>query len=367
MSCRGVSVGFWVLATALALVLASCGGDAPSGVPEGPGANPAAARTYRMGWFVNAPRPDTVTFVATMDSAATLSEVALIQEPVPWARLFAGESLEDLAAEKADLAGFLRALGLDVALLIDPLDGLDRTAEVPELVAAGRTLLEPDIRALHQSWVLELVGRVQPIWTGLASEINTLGQHGDSALYRVLVEMVGDLAPRVRQQSPGTEVFVTFQVEDAHGLLIPGDGPGFGLVGDFEGALDFLGLSSYPVFVFPMPADIPDTHLRAFRSVTTLPLALMEGGWGSASHGAVTTDPAEQAAFVRRYETLLDDVAARAFILLTFADLDVETFPVPPDRLEILRAFASMGVVDSDLNPKAALAAWEAVRARPRQ
>lgn len=356
----GRRAGFPLLVLLLC-ALQACGGDGGTG-PDGP-EDGLPSRTYRMGWFVNAPRPDEASLLATLDSMAAVSEVALIQEPPPWPGLLEGESPADLAAEKAELAAYLRALGLEVAYLVDPLDGLDRTSEAPELVEAGRSLAEPEIRSLHEEWVREVARQVRPRWMGLASEINTLGQHGDPGLYGLIVDLVGDLAPEIRQISPGTEVFVSFQVEDTHGLFIPADGEGFHLIDDFP--VDFLGLSSYPVFVFDTPADVPDDHLRRFRDETDLPLAMVEGGWSSESVPMAESDPAEQAAFFRRYEELMDGISARLWILLTFADLDLDAFELPPDREEGLSNFSRMGIVDPDLQRKPAFQVWEEIRARP--
>ena len=198
---------------------------------------------------------------------------------------------------------------------------------------------------------------------GLASEVNTLGQHGDPGLYAEVVDLVNGLAPEVRGLSPGTEVFVSFQVEDAHGLMIPADGEGFGLIDDFQ--VDFLGLSSYPVFLFDTPADVPDDHLSRFRQETDLPLAMVEGGWSSETVPLAEADPVEQEAYFRRYGELLDGIDARLWILLTFADLDLDSFGLPPDREDALRNFARMGIVDSDLRRKPSFAAWEEIQARP--
>lgn len=354
------------LAAALALGLAAapgCDGE-PTGSPDGEPTEETEPRTYRMGFFANGPRPDEAAVLTALDSMSGVAEVVLLQESPPWSRILAGEPLEELAAEKAELADFLRGLGLVVAYLADPLDGLDRTSEPPELVEAGRSITEPEIRDLHQAWVREVARQVQPRWMGLASEINTLGQHGDPTLYADLVEVIDGLATEVRSLSPGVEVFVSFQVEDAHGLFIPEDGEGFGLVDDFQN-LDMLGLSSYPMFAFEDPADVPEDHLSRFREETDLPLAMVEGGWSSASVPSADASPAEQAAYVERYAELLDGVEARLWILLLYADLDLDAFGLPPDRAEALESFASMGIVDSDLQPKPSFQAWETILARP--
>lgn len=199
----------------------SLAGLAAAGCGEGTGPpppEPPAARTYAMGWAPSPPRPEVDLFFQMVDSAAAVSEATIVQQPVPWPELLAGAPMDSLVEDRGGLVDFLRARGFqEIVFLVDPLDGLDRTKEVPELVEAGRSILEPEIRAMHETWVREIAGRTRPEWFGLASEINTLGTLGDPALYAEIVELVNTLAPQIRSRSPGTRVFVSFQADEALG------------------------------------------------------------------------------------------------------------------------------------------------------
>lgn len=85
--------------TVLLFAGVGCEGDTGTNPPPAPPAPPAApARTYVMGWSPGPPRLDIDLFFQ----------------------------------------------------VVDPLDGLDRRKENPELVALGRSILEPEIRALHE-------------------------------------------------------------------------------------------------------------------------------------------------------------------------------------------------------------------------
>lgn len=352
------------LSVLLAGALTGCASDtsAPTDGDEDP--QPAEARTYAMGWTPNPPRASDELFLATVDSAARVSEVTILQQPVPWARLLAGASMEDLVAERVELAGFLRTKGFEIVFLVDPLDGLDRTKETPELVETGRSLLEPEIRGLHADWVRAVAREVRPAWFGLASEINTLAARGDTALYRVVKGLVNDLAPEVRSLAPGSRVFVSFQVEDAWNLFeLPSRVDAFELLDDFD--VDAIGLSSYPGFAYASPDEIPDDHLARFDAATGLPLLFVEGGWSSADVGSARGTPQEQSAFFARYEELLDGVDARLWVGLTFADLDLGALDLPPEREAGLASFSRMGIVDTELRPKPAHAVWERIFARP--
>lgn len=332
---------------------------------------PPLPRTFAMGWAPTPLEPTPESVIATAEAMAPVSEFALLQQPVPWARIFAGESLSSLLDEQAALVNFLRGLGLEIVWLVDPLDGLDRTREPPELVNAGRSILEPAIRSLHEQWVLEVARRIQPAYLGLASEINTLGAHGSPTLYAELVDLVNTLTPRIHLINPQIRVFVSFQVENAWQLppFPPSSVDHFSLIADFN--VNALGLSSYPVFVFDTPAEIPNDYFARFAAATSLPLILVEGGWSSADGPVVRGTPQEQAAFFSRFEQLLDGVQADLWVMLFFADIDVAAHAaaqgLSPERAALLSNFASMGIVDRTLMPKPAFDVWGRIFSRPHQ
>jgi len=148
-----------------------------------------------MGWGLTPPKPTEESIIATAMAMSEVAEFGIIQQAVPWARLFAGATIEEMVAETKGLADFLRALGLQIVFLVDPLDGLNRTLEPPELVEAGRSILEPEILAQHEAYVLQAAREIRPAYYGLASEINTLAAHGDPVLYAELVDHNNTLAP----------------------------------------------------------------------------------------------------------------------------------------------------------------------------
>jgi hypothetical protein len=325
---------------------------------------PTPARTYAMGWAPTPPRPDIDVFFEVVDSIARVAEITILQQPVPWPELLAGAPMDSLVEDRGGVADFLRAKGLEIIFLVDPLDGLDRRKEDPGLVDAGRSLLEPQIRALHDTWVREIAERVRPEWMGLASEINTLAARGDPALYAEILDMINTLAPAVRQLSPVTRVFVSFQVDEANGAFGDPIIDHFALIDAFD--IDALGLSSYPVFAFGTPADIPADHFTRFDQATDLPLIFVEGGWSSEDTQLLRANPQEQVEFFQRYEEFLDEVAAEAWVMLTYADLDIPSLGLPPDRAATLSNFAFMGIVDSDLRRKPSFVEWDRIFRRPR-
>lgn len=347
------------------VAMAACGGDSTE--PEiGPPDPPTLGepRSFLMGWSPIAPRPETPLLLELIDSIAAVSEVMLVQQGVPWEPLLAGAPMDSLVEDVAQLTDFIEAKGMQVIFLVDPLDGLDRTKEDPALVDAGRSIVEPEIRALHEEWVRQIAARVRPAWFGLASEINTLAALGDPTLYAEVLDLINTLSPQVRQISPTSQVFVSFQADQANGVLGSTGGiDHFALIADFD--IDALGLSSYPVFAFDDPSDVPADYFAVFDQATTLPLLMVEGGWSSENVPWSPGTPDQQRRFFTVYEELLDGVNAAAWVMLTFTDIDFNNFGLPPDRALGLSNFGFMGILDVDLQRKPAYAEWERTFARP--
>ena len=316
-------------------------------------------RTYAMGWAPTPPVLTTASRVATIQAMSSVSEYALLQEEVPWAALLAGGSISAELDNKQPVVDYLRSLGMKIVWLVDPLDGLDRTKEPPDLVAAGHSLLEPPILVTHEAWVRAVAQRFHPEYFGLASEINTLAAQGSPVLYTAIVNMVNTLTPDIHVLDPGSQVFVSFQMEVAW------QNDGFPLIANFN--VDALGLSSYPSFAFAHPADIPDIYYQRFAQSTSLPLLQVEGGWSSVSSAWGSGSPTDQALYVARVGALLNGVHAKLWLGIVYADLNLAdpSWNLPPDRQAILQNFASQGITTSDFTPKPAYAEWQLLFDRP--
>ena len=129
--------------------------------------------------------------------------------------------------------------------------------------------------------------------------------------------------------------------------------------------VEALGLSSYPYLGgFADPEAIPLDYYSRIGQGTTLPVLVVEGGWPSISVGGVMSSPAEEARYITRQEQLLDSARARGVFQLTFYDLDLRGFPPQPPG-SILPLFTHLGLADSAMNAKPALAVWDRVLRRP--
>ena len=328
-----------------------------------------ATRAYRMGFSAIPPTADAATAVASLDMWSTRADAAIMHVDVQWAAMLAGTSAAVAARANAlDLANYYRAHNLPIVLMLDVTNGLARNQEAPELVAAGRSITEPAIQQLYRDYVVAIVDVVRPTHIGLAAETNLIRAAAPKAVYDAVVKMTNDAAADLRARGVTTPLYVSVQVETAWGRLA-GAAPG-AYVGIDDDLRDFpfigaLGLSSYPYLAgFASPEQIPADYYSRIPGTRALPVMVVEGGWTSGSVGALQSSPDMQARYIRRQAELLAAAHATALFQLTFTDLDIASIPQPPGS--ILPLFAALGMVDTQLRPKPALAVWDSVFAHRR-
>jgi hypothetical protein len=338
------------------------------GASGGNGPTPAtlAPRTFLMGFTPIPPRQDNALALRTIDLWATRADAGLLLYEPPWTQLLAGQDAEALVrANELGLANYYRGKGLRLVASIDPTNGLDRSAEAPGLAALGRSLAEPEVRAAYARYVAAFASVIRPEYLGLASETNLVRAAAPPALYRGVVDAAGAAAAEARRAAPAIRLFATVQVEVAWGRL----GGGGGFVGIARDRADFpfmeaIGLSSYPYLGgFAEPEELPLDYYTRLAEAPALPLMVVEGGWTSASLGAIVSSPDKQRRYVERHVAILDAARAIGYFQITFTDLDVPALPLPPGS--ILPLFAANGLVSASLAPKPALAVWDATFQRP--
>ena len=348
----------------LAALLVACDSNKPTST------NPAATRTYRMGFSAIPPSASQAVVLANLDMWGKRADAAIMHVDVQWAAMLAGTSATDAARANAlDLANYYRAHNLPIVLMLDVTNGLARNQEAAELVAAGRSITDPAIQRLYRDYVVAIVDVVRPTHIGLAAETNLIRAAAPRSVYDAVVKMTNDAAADLRARGVATPLYVSVQVETAWGrLAASGQSTYVGIDDDLR---DFpfvsaLGLSSYPYLAgFASPEDIPSDYYSRIPGPRALPLMVVEGGWTSGSVGTLQSSPQIQARYIHRQSELLDAAKATAVFQLTFTDLDLSAFPQPPGS--ILPLFASLGMVDTRLEPKPALAVWDSVFARRRR
>jgi hypothetical protein len=322
-----------------------------------------------MGFSVIPPKPDLKIAVRSLEIWTRRSDAAIMHLDVPWALLLAGTSPEEaLRRDGVDLEHYYRTKHLKLVVTIDVTNGLGRESEAPPLMAAHRSITEPAIQKLYRSYVRALVDMLHPDYLGLAAETNLIRAIAPRPVYEAVVRMANDAAADVRRQHPAgaLPLYVSVQVETAWGKL----GKQSTFAGIDQDMRDFpfvnvIGLSSYPYLGgFKDPDQIPLDYYTRVRGSRQLPLMVVEGGWPSASvRGFFSSSPEMQARYIARQSQLLDAANAIGVFQLSFTDLDLGSFPRPQPT--ILPLFATLGLVDSNLRPKRALATWDSVFARP--
>jgi len=339
------------------LLLAACSGSS-SGETTPP---PTATRTYAMGFSWFPPRPDQDLALQVADRAAAHADGALILVSPPWAQLLAGTAADALVrANEQGQAGLFRAKGLPIVVSIDPTDGTDRSKDAPALVTAGRSLAEPQVQRLYRDYVAAIDNLLHPEVLSIASETNLVRALARPELYAGLVQAANDAAADLRASGGGRNLIVTVQVDAAWGPGPPGS-----YVGIAQDRRDFafigaLGLSSYPHLAgYADPESIPDDYYRRLVADAPLPLLVIEGGWPS--DAASGSSPELQRRYLRRQAMLLDGVRAVGWFQISFTDLDVAAWPFD------VAAFSRLGLVDTALEAKPALADWDEILHRRRQ
>jgi hypothetical protein len=320
-----------------------------------------------MGFSGIPPRPDLPTTLQALDLwTSGHADAAIMHVSVPWAALLAGITpAQEVRGNELGLANYYRAKGLTLVITVDVTNGLDRAKEDPTLDSLGRSITDTAIQRLYVEYVLALDTIVRPEYLGLAAETNLIRLAAPDSVYQAVVAMANVAAGRLPLFRPDPPLFVSVQVEVAWGRLVPA-GTYVGIAQDLADFpfMEALGLSSYPYLGgFADPESLPLDYYARIRAESAVPVLVVEGGWPSISVGAITSSPAEQARYFRYQARLLDSARAVALFQLTFTDLDLSAIPLPPGS--ILPLFAHLGLVDSALGPKPALAVWDSVLAVP--
>lgn len=345
------------------LAAGSCGscGTEPSET-DGP------TRSYRMGFSPLPPNSDQIAVFQSLELWTQRADAGIMHVQLPWAAMLAGSSAAaEVTKDPLNVANYYRGKGLRVVVTLDPTDGLNRSAEAPELVAARRSLAEPAIQQLYRQYAGAIVDLIHPDYIGLAAETNLIRAVAPASLYAAVKQAANAAAADLLSGATSTKLFVSVQVETAWGLLPQSPGGYVGIAADLQ---DFrftqaLGLSSYPYAAWPEPDQVPLDYYSRIPGATRLPVMVVEGGWTSASVSTVVSTPEKQAAYIRRQAKLLDAANALFVFQLTFTDLDLASFPPPlPANLSF---FAYLGLVDSALRPKASLAVWDSLFALKRR
>jgi hypothetical protein len=314
-----------------------------------------------MGFSAIPPRLDFDLLIRALDMWSTRADAAIMHVSVPWRGLIEGLTPDSLLAlDGIGLAQYFASKQLALTVMLDVTDGLNRAAEAPELVAMGRSITEPAVQQLYRQYARAVATRLRPDYLGLAAETNLIRLAAPAAIYQAVVTMTNAAAAELGAQGTTAKLYVSVQVETAWGRL-QGTSQFLGVEQDFQDFpfLQVLGLSSYPYLGgFTEPEQVPLDYFTRVRGHRTLDLLLVEGGWASQSAGGFTTSPEKQARYFRHLAKVADRSGLIRWFQLSFTDLDTAAFPDAPP---ILTLFATLGLVDANLQEKPSLRVWDSV------
>jgi hypothetical protein len=348
--------------SSLLLIAGSCHKSTPGS--EGP------TRSYRMGFPYSGPELNFTLYQDALALWVTRSDAAMNTGEVPWDSLLAGEDPGTFVADNyGALTAYYRANHLKIWVYIDPANGLDRTADAAQLVAAGKSIAQPAMQLLYRRFVVAMDSVLQPDHLGVALETNLIRAASPDSIYQGVRAGAVAAAADVRAFDSKVKLSVSVQVETAWGDLNGG-----AYVGVAQDLSDFtfiqeLGLSSYPYFTVSSPAALPDDYYARLVAGTSLPVFVSEGGWTSQNLNnagqMILSSDAVQEAYITRQGQLLQQAKGIGLFQITFTDIDVDTYPAstPSD----IQFFAFLGLVDSTLQPKPALSAWDSLFKKPLQ
>ena len=309
------------------------------------------------------PEPSDEAYRGAFAFAGQAGEVVLIQRAPPWAEFLPGATISDrterLTRLERDLA---REQGLKLFLVLDPTDPGDRgrLAALPDELR-GHDFSDSRIRAAFIAYAKYLALNYKPAYLALGAEVDMFFNRRGDAAFRNFQSLYFEAYDAVKEMSPSTLVFPTFQYEDLQGILRTGEStlPGWSLVTRFEPKIDVLAISSFPGFVYKSAAEVPSEYYRQLRGRFQMPIAFVSVGWSSAPRvDEVQGREADQASFLRRALAEAEDISAVVFIWYLGRDLTLG----PSAGFESL---AATGLFDVEGRPKVAWLVWRIYADRP--
>ncbi|MGC4021167.1 MAG: hypothetical protein QM734_04105 [Cyclobacteriaceae bacterium] len=320
-------------------------------------------RSYRMGFANSVPRYDDFNLVIeTLNIWTTRADAAIISDQVPWDSIYAGVTPQNYVINNyLGLVNYYRGLGLKLWVYIDPENGLNRAADADDLAAMGKSIADADAQSIYRRYVFVMDSILKPDHLGLALETNLIRDLASSSIYNGVKQAVNSAAIDVRAYDKTVKLSVSVQVDDAWGKILNDSYKGIDKdLNDFP-FVEELGLSSYPYFVFDNPSNIPIDYYSKLVEGKNIPVFISEGGWSSTPiivSGKTTSGSLEiQKEYISYQHQLLSKVNAIGYFQLTFTDIDVAA--LPPSVPSSISYFASLGMVDVNLQRKPALDTWD--------
>jgi hypothetical protein len=358
-----------VLGLSLAALACTLANPAP---PPTPSAFDSGRTAY--GFFPSAPEPSFLSVIMHFVALGKHADFVLVQPNIPWADVgsTAGKEPQRLT-DIRNQVNLAYQNGLQVAFVVDPLNGLNRREFMGLPAGWTPSFANPEVRAAFKAFALWIARTYHPRYLGLASEINTYADAHPEDFANYL-SLYRETYLAAKAESPETQIFVTFQWEDLNNL-IPQAAEGrlpyqtdWEEVEAFEPQLDLWAISSYPFAVFKSGAEIPADYYTPLLTRTDKPLAVAEGGYTSRSIGPFPGTPQDQVDYLNAIHRQLGS-RLRFWVYLLLSDFNPQSFAdamrkqgLPESDVNTLGMFSAVGLRQADGKPKPALDVWDGLR-----
>jgi hypothetical protein len=346
---------------AITLALAACddaGERSPSDDTSG------SPRSFAMGFSSLPAELTEESYADAFKLAADAGEVILIQRTPPWEELLAGGISDDAAGATQRELQLAKQYDLDVFFAIDPIETTERGSELAGVPAdlRGSGFGDPQVRQAFLEYAQYVALNYQPRYLALGVEVNSYERQNPDD-FAQFVSLYAEAYDAVKEQSPDTLVFPTFQLEDMTGRLPAGDTQQsqWHVIDGFEPKMDLLAVSTYPSRVFEAPADIPGDYYRQLTAHTDKPVAIAEVGYATEpdAEGSEGAGELRQAAFLER---ILGDADRLDMSLVVWSVRQDPKYTGDPAVSSLLQ---HIGLVRTDGSEKAAWSVWEDAAQRP--
>ena len=316
-------------------------------------------RTYRMGFQSSAPRYDFNTLIQCLNMWTQRADAAIISSEVPWDSLYAGVSPVDYVTNNyTGLVNYYRNKQLKLWIYMDPANGMNRAANSDKLITIGKSITQMDAQLKYERFLFVMDSMLQPEHIGFAIETNAIRALAPDSIYQAIKKVANVCATQISNYDKKVIMGISIQADFAWGKLTNSN-----YIGIDQDFTDFpfiqeLGISSYPYFCFNNPQDIPTDYYSRLTIGRNIPCFVSEGGWSSRNVTTTyNTNTQKQSDYIQQQNVLLNNIHANAVFQLTFTDIDITNMPSgTPANLSL---FSYIGLIDSALQPKPALATWD--------